>query len=364
MNTFAIVPSSSDSDGFVELSRTKKGRLFEKHILSYGDLLYNGRKITIDDEFYQTLERNFKNNVCGIVQIPKVDDKNRHTEDPDRNIGEVIGLSQREGKIYAQLDARNEADADKLGKTLLGASALFHTDYLDTRTQERVGPTLVHVAVTNRPYVNELDDYQEILLSGMADGNDEAVLLTAAPKENTPMQLDDLLATLKADHNIDVPALQEAAGKVDKAVALTARIQQDLSDAGFIALSDTDDGLASAEELSSVIEEAGAQVVSLTAQVEEMQTATARKEAESKVQKLVDDAFILEDKFDAYVKLAMNDPETFEEIVPDSALVSLSDEQGSEQEEEDPDPTELEAEDEDVAVERITSYPGFNFASA
>src|SRR4051794_40502959 len=72
---FVIVPPAG-GEGFVALSRSKHGEVFEKHILSYGDLIYpgvKGGKVHIDDTFAKTLIRNFDNGVAGIAQVPKAD---------------------------------------------------------------------------------------------------------------------------------------------------------------------------------------------------------------------------------------------------------------------------------------------------
>src|ERR1044072_4503734 len=175
-----IVPS--DGDGYVELARTKQGRLFRKHILNKGPLLHptTGATISIDDKFVSTLTKNFNDGVCDIVQVPLANDKNEHSEDPMRNIGEVIGIEAKDDKVYAVIDARDAPAADKLGKTLLGASAMLHLDYTNTKTGQKVGPTLLHTCVTNRPYVTGLEDYKEIV-AATSDTSQRAVLLTTAP---------------------------------------------------------------------------------------------------------------------------------------------------------------------------------------
>src|SRR5690606_9457035 len=137
---------------------------------------------------------NFKNKVCPIVQVPVVDEKNRHSEDPLRNIGRVVDLSVDEGKLYATIEAYKHGD--DIGKTLIGASAMLSTDYVDTRTSEKTGPTLLHVAVTNRPHVTELEDFEEIIAAS-SDSSGEAVLLTADNEENTSMDLDQLIEQLR-----------------------------------------------------------------------------------------------------------------------------------------------------------------------
>src|SRR6478735_9142734 len=181
MSQIAIIPQAVGSDGYVELSapsptrKTVQGRVFEKQILKMGTLHHKGAKggkVEIDDAFVDKLIENFDRGACDIVQMTIVDEKNQHTEDPLRNIGEVIGLTKRDGKVYAQVDVRDDVAAPKLGKTLLGASASMFLDYTDTDTLSKVGPTMTHLAVTNRPYVLGLDAYKEVVQLS-ADGNGE-----------------------------------------------------------------------------------------------------------------------------------------------------------------------------------------------
>jgi hypothetical protein len=329
MELYGIAPAPSDSDEFIELSGKKSNyRVFRKHILNFGQLHYEGKTIDVDEDFYAHLSENLKNGVC-VPSVPKVNGKNQHVEDPDNNIGRVIGLSRRGDKIYADFEARDPDAAKKLGdtKTYLGASAFFSTNYTDRRSNKRVGPTLLHVAVTNRPYVTALEDYEEVYLSEVVDSSGEAVLLTATPKENRKMTRDELFAALKADYDIDVPELQvradDAEKRAESAVALSAQIYSDLVDAELVALSDSDDA-PTYEDIKTAIDTAREERVALSAQIAEMNEAQARSEADAKVQKLIDGAFITEDKREVYVKLAMTDNETYEALVPEEALVKLS----------------------------------------
>jgi len=356
---YAIAPNPSGSDDFVELSApSTKYRVFKKHILDMGTLYYNGKAIDIDVDFYNTMVKNFNDGVCDTVSVPKVDGANRHVEDPDNNIGKVVALSRSGKKIYAHFEARDAEAADKVGKTYLGASAFFSTNALDRRTQKRVGPTLYHVAITNRPYVNRLDEFEEVLLS-MADGSNEAVVLTATPKENTHMELEDILEVLKVEHDIDVRGLQEKAGQVDAAVALSAQILDDLVEADLVALSD-DDSTETYDTIRSAITSASETIVSLSAQIAEMNEEQVRLSAEAKVDALIEKALIHEDKRDVYVKLAMTDAETFDALVPEEAMVRLSEEDGTD-EDATPD-AEVDAEAETkAALDRILAYEGFEF---
>lgn len=350
MEGFAIIPQAPGSEGFVELSRSASGRVFEKHILSYGTLLYpgvKGGKVKVDDAFVNALFRNFNNKVCDIVQVPVAGKSNEHTEDPLRNIGEVIGLTKRNGKIYARIDARDKDAADRLGKTLLGASAMLSMNYTDTRTGQKVGPTLLHVAVTNRPYIVDLEGYEEVLAATAVDGMSDAVVLTATTTEDK-MDLDQMLAELKADHGIDVPALQQRAALVDSAVSLTNAVRDTLVEQDMLTLSNTDDEV-SADTLVAAIKGAGEKIVALTAEIEETKSEAAKKDAEAHVDEMIRAGRILPANKDAQVTLLLTNPDLFDALLPEKPLIALSQEQGGEP----TDPTP--AEEVDAEIARLTN---------
>lgn len=343
-----IVPS--DGDGFVELARTKQGRLFRKHILTKGDLLHpkTGQTISVDDTFFDTLTKNFDAGVCPIVQVPLADGQNRHTEDPDRNIGEVIGVETKDDKFYAIIDAREKAD--KVGKTLLGASAMLDLDYTDTKSGKKVGPTLLHTCVTNRPYVTDLDDYEEIV-AATADTSERAVLLTPAPaavaepeqktksadKETGEMgettatetaaktpSLDELLAALKKDHNIDVAALQAQAADGEKTASLSQALVDALTTAGVVKLTNTGDDKPSTEDVVGAVAELATSNVALTNRVQGLE----RKDAENAVDALIVEGRILPAERDARVELKLSNSEMFDRLLPAKAIVALTKETG------------------------------------
>lgn len=326
MDGFAIVPPEK-GDGFVELSRSKTGRVFRKQILHYGDLHYpgvKGGKVKIDEAFADTLIANFSNKVCDIVQVPKAGANNEHTEDPDRNIGEVVGIVKAANGVYVDIDARIEADADKLGKTLLGASAMMHLNYTDTKTNKPVGPTLLHVAVTNRPFVTDLDDFEEIVAASAfgADSTNRAVLLTAPTHKEKVMTLDELFAELKADHKIDVPALQAQASTADAALALSNKIQEELVGTGLLKLSNGEE--ASADVLVGAVAEAGQKIVELSNKVDTLIEDGAKSAATAEVEKLVLSGHILGKNKESMIELRLSNSELFDKLVPEKPVVKLS----------------------------------------
>lgn len=337
-----IVPS--DGDGFVSLARTKTGRLFRKHLLSYGDLRHpvTGKVISIDDSFATKLKSNFDKRVCDIVQVPLANDKNEHTENPERNIGEVVDVEVKDKKIFAVIDVRDAKHADKLGKTYLGASAMMHLDYTDTKTGQKVGPTLLHACITNRPYVTGLDSYEEIV-EATSDTDGRAVLLTShvaeleapteettdmpeAPKtaETTPEpSLEELLTALKTKHNIDVPGLQAKAAEGDQAATLSNALVDALTKSGVVKLSNAD-STVSTEDVVGAVAELANNNVALTDRVNNLERAAA----ETEVQTLIAEGRVMPAQKAGFVELKLTNAAMFDQLVPAEPIVKLSAEAG------------------------------------
>jgi hypothetical protein len=358
-----IVPSNGD--GFVELARTKQGRLFRKHILNKGNLIHptTGKPIKIDDTFVDTLKTNFTKGVCDIVQVPLADKNNAHSEDPERNLGEVIGIEDKDDKVYALIDVRKAKAADEMGKTLLGASAMMHLDYTDTKTGKKVGPTLLHACVTNRPYVTGLDSYEEIVEETVAatsdrSGQEAVVLLTEndvvqpdqaepdkaepvpaepepteepdMPEEKTTSEtapkaptLAELFETLKSEHNIDVPGLQSQVTQAGEAAKLTNALTEALANAGLVKLTKNDDTVSNEDVVGAVAELAQSKV-EMTGRL----AALERERAEEAVQRDIDGGYIKPAKKADMVELKLSNPSLYDAVRPDEPIVKLNNEAG------------------------------------
>lgn len=334
----------SQGDDWVELARVKSGTLFRKHILNKGVLIHptTKTKINIDDAFVSALKRNFDNGVCDIVQVPLADDKNAHSESPALNQGEVVGVEEENGKVYAIIDARTEEAKKSLGKTWLGASAMLSTNYVDTNTGERVGPTLLHVAVTNRPYVTGLEQYQEIIAASNSDEdtsvvvyeaeevvedetsqevqasadrlNDETLEASSPTEENNTMTRDELIAAL-AEHGIDVPALQAAADEAEANAALSNQLADKLAETLELSANTVD-----TDTLVGAIAQMHSEKVELSNRVQGLE----RAQAEHVVNGLIAEGYVLPAQKDVYVEMRLTNPETFERLVPSEPIVKLS----------------------------------------
>jgi hypothetical protein len=329
-----IVPSPAGSrwteieSAPIALSRMAQGRLFEKHILTKGPLIHpdTGERINVDDDFVARMMSNFENNVCDIVQVPLANDSNKHVEGADSNKGEVIGLRERGGKVYAVIDARE--DPDKFGKTYLGASAFLSTNYTDSRTGRKAGPTLLHVAVTNRPYVVGLEPYREIIAATAGSDTDgEYVVMTQ--EENTVPTLDEIKAMLSAEHGIDLDALQAAAQQpaglptLDQA-SLTAAMTAALQSNPNLSLSQSSGDNITQDDLVGAVVELSAQNRTLADGYNEMR----RERAAETVDGLIGTGHILPKQREFAIKLQLSSPADFGDFVPSEPIVPVGQQVG------------------------------------
>lgn len=327
MNNDYVIAPGGGNDGFVELARSQKGRLFKKQILKMGESFVHpanpNKKILVDETLALSLKRNFKDGICDIVQVPVANDSNQHVEDPFRNIGEVVDLTSDSKGVYAIIDARKHAD--DLGNTLLGASALMHMNYSDTANGEKRGPTLLHVAVTNRPYITNLESFEEVIaastggLSSPADTKGETpVVLIPAEETEEPMDLNQMLQTLKSEHGIDVEALQKTAG---------ANSTEMLAALSNVLAPGMEGDTLSLNDVAEAVVELAEEKVALSSQVADLMAVNethAQSAAEAEVDALIKQGRIFPKAREAMVTLSRTDRSTFDALVPEDALVSLS----------------------------------------
>lgn len=328
-----LVYMPGGDDSFIALSKTPSGTLYKKHILSVGPLYYpgvRGGKVDIDHEFMDKVVENFNDHVVGHVQAPLVDANNRHSEDPLRNIGEVVKVEREGDKLYSYIDVRDPEAAPKMGKTLLGASAMLSLDWKNNKTNKRVGPALIHTAITNNPHLNDLDEFEEVLaMSSVRDSNNRAVVLSATKNtKESVMDLDEAIANLRDEHGIDVPALQRAAAEAGTYAKLSADLQSALADSGILKLSNSEGEESTAEDIVAAVSQLAQDRVELSNKVDTLVKDAAETKAVKRIDELVAGGFITPAKRDANLKLLLSNPETFEELLPEKPIVALSAESG------------------------------------
>ena len=325
-----IIPAQGASDDYelvdpatLELTsrRNVQGALYRKHILTMGTLIHpqTGERISIDQPFVDSLRRNFSNQVCDSVAVPLADAQNRHSEDPLRNLGEVVGLEQKGKNVYALMDIREPVAASKMGKTLLGASAFLSLNYRDTRTGDKVGPALLHTCVTNRPYLTDLQPYEEVI-AATADGmGEDAVVLTPEDTEMPELSADELIEALKG-HGIDVPALQAQAGERQQFGELAAQLSAALELSGQPAGAFQSDP----DELTlSDITGAIAELAQGFQGLQEDNLRLTQERAAAEVDNLISQGRVLPAQREAIMTLALTNRDLMDQIVPDKPIVDL-----------------------------------------
>ncbi len=345
MGEVFIIPSREG--GYVELATPgQQHPRFRKHILNLGTLKYQGREFNLDENWYARLKDNFNSGVS-MCQVPLADEKNRHTENPLANTGEIVGLERQGNKVYTVIEVRKPAAAQGLrDKTIMGASALLSMDYTDTRTGKKVGPALLHHCLTNRPYVLDLEPYEEIVAATSADmETDEAIVLAGGHM----FTKEELLEALKTEHGIDVAALQSAAQapRVDSA-ALSAAVTEALQGTG-IQLTAGDASQISLTDVTGAIVELAAKNTALGADV----AALKKGAATTGVAALIGDGRLLPKSREVAIEMALTNPDQLDAITApvDAPYVKLSSPVGRTA----PDGEEKQEADVDKELARLTA---------
>lgn len=346
MGEVVVVPSPRSA--YAELTAGGTGRYprFRKHLLNLGTLKYQGREFALDDAWYARLASNFRSGVS-MVQVPLADDANRHTEDPLRNAGEVVDLQRDGNKVYSVIEVRNPAVADGIrNRTIMGASAFLSMNHTDTRTGRKCGPALLHHCLTNRPYLLDLDPYEEIAATA-ADWDPEDLIVASQPEGSVTKE--DLLSQLREEHGIDVEQLQQQASQRADTAALTAAVTEALSGSGVQLTAGGEDGQLTLTDITGAVAELAGKNQALASDVAALKT----QAAEHQVDALIDAGRLLPKTRGLAVELALTNPDGLDAITApaDAPYVQLSSPAGR------PAPDGEEAHDRDIDAEvaRLTS---------
>lgn len=138
-----------------------KGTLYKKRIINFGeyaDQWFPEYSLELSKEVWgkEVLE-NFKAKTVGRVYVPS-----SHTDDPDKNRGEVIDmfLSDDEAGIDAIIDIRDPETVQKIEADLIWDVSIGFTMNWITKEGDEKGAAIYHVALVNNPYIEDMTPFE------------------------------------------------------------------------------------------------------------------------------------------------------------------------------------------------------------
>lgn len=160
----------------VELGR----KTFKKQILKKGSLDYDGRKIEFDDRYLTDLANAFKAGAFDAVPFQLADDANRHTNDPERTRGEVIGLEVTPDGLDAIVELTDDGAQVVENNPKLGVSARIIEGVKHAMGGQAWPRAIQHVLGTLDPRVTGMRPWEAVQLAADATGE------TVVDLTNTP----------------------------------------------------------------------------------------------------------------------------------------------------------------------------------
>lgn len=197
------------------------GTVFYKQIAKFGkwvNPLFPIEFMELDKEWAQSIVDNFNAGVIDRVPVPL-----DHTDQTEANTGEVIKLEIQDDGIYGYLDIRRPNVVDDINNGLIfDVSISFDWDYIDTENGDHHGPTLLHVALVNNPYLKGMPAFEEATQGSFSKHFSKLTTALALPKSNSVI----MLSESKVE---ELSNMEEATVKNDKeyAVEITVKVDDD-----------------------------------------------------------------------------------------------------------------------------------------
>lgn len=146
---------------------TFSGSVYYKQLAKYGEwvnpqypYLSSDPIMTLDDAWGEQIVKNFNDNVLGSpVPVPL-----NHTSDVKENTGRVLSLESISGDgLYGRLRIDDVATSENLDKGIIfDVSISFDWNFTRTDNNRNYGPTLLHVALVNNPYLTEMNTFEKV----------------------------------------------------------------------------------------------------------------------------------------------------------------------------------------------------------
>ncbi len=208
-------------------------KLWRKEILPINkSIKYQGQTLDFTEDFADELIKTFNDGAFESVPLVLADAENKHTEDPERNRGNVVGLEKTDSGVAALIETDGRGSEIMENNPKMGVSPRIFTNYVRGNDEKPFGTVLRHVALTLDPQVYGLKEWENVDLSADHDttslidlsaaeyitqGGDEVEKDEKVTEEETPeVQADEGVRT----EQIDLTAIQ---GKYQEAIDLANR---------------------------------------------------------------------------------------------------------------------------------------------
>jgi hypothetical protein len=146
------------SSGAIELGR----KLWRKQILPIGSLNYEGRKLNFTRDYLGQLAQSFNARAFDTVPFQLADDQNRHTNDPERTRGEILGVELATDGLYGTFSVTDKGDKILREFPNLGVSVRIVEDMERGTDGAQFPVALQHVLATWDPRVNAMRPWEAV----------------------------------------------------------------------------------------------------------------------------------------------------------------------------------------------------------
>lgn len=149
------------------VTATLSGHVYRKQLAKYGEwvnpeypYLSSDPIMTLDEVWGNKIVENFNaNTLGGPVPVPL-----NHTNDVKANTGRVQSLESVPGDgLYGELLIADQSTIEDLDNgTIFDVSISFDWNHVRTDNNKSYGPTLLHVALVNNPYLIEMNTFEKV----------------------------------------------------------------------------------------------------------------------------------------------------------------------------------------------------------
>lgn len=196
------------------------GTVFRKQIAKFGkwvNPLFPIEFMELDEAWAKDLVKNFNAKVIDHVPVPL-----DHTDMTEANTGELIKLEIVPGDgLYGYLDIRRPQTVEDINNGLIfDVSISFDWNYIDTAEGKEHGPTLLHVALVNNPYLKGMPAFEEAQVGSYSEQWGKLQTALSLPKSDSVIMLSE--SKVK-----ELQAMETATVKNDKEYAVEITVKNE-----------------------------------------------------------------------------------------------------------------------------------------